>query len=1387
MIATIHNIRKLVIALCLILSLQAYAQDLKYRFRQIGHTEGLSQSNVTSIVQDHRGYMWFGTRDGLNMYDGHQIVVYRNDPADPCSLPHNYIRAVYEDNKHRLWIGTDDGLSLYNRAGDDFINYRHDPRNPAGLSAGSVRAIIQDKLGRLWVGTGGGGLNLFNTEQETFTVYRHKPDGPHSISDDHIEDLAVDSTGTLWIATWNAGLNRLIPGQQRFERFRALPGTPGALSSAKLRKLYIDRTNTLWVGTTEGGLNRYEAATGTFIHYGTTQRNKLNNDDVLAIAEDREGNLWIGTQNGGINILDRNRQKITYVNSNTNSPEGLRNGSIYSLYRDRQGDMWIGTFSGGVHYYNGKRPRFRQLLQPDSGNTALTRNVLAVSEDDNGNIYTGTDGAGLIIYHRATGRSITLQHRPDKRNGIPSNYPLCLYQDRAHRMWMGSFYGKAAVLRSYGRQIDKMIFPPEIQHVATIGEDTLTGKIWMGTWGQGVLVYDPPTATWKQYLPDATREGSISHSIIFCIYQDHEGTLWIGTEGGGLSRYNRETDNFTHFGYTSAQPGGISNNIVNVVHEDAKGNLWIGTQAGLNRFDRTTNTFTAYTSSDRQRSNAIQSIEEDDHGYLWLGTNEGIARFDPGTQTFRYYEAVYGDTHNSYNRLASYRNHKGLMYFGGMQGLTSFHPDSLADSAFQPPVYFTGLQIFNKTVDFREAGSILSQPVAESRMITLSYRHSVFSLAFVALDYVAPDKNLYAYKLEGFDDDWNEVGNQRKASYTNLDPGTYTLRVKATNSDGIWSTREAAIRIVIRPPLWLTWWAKTIYILLFMAVLVAFRLIAMQRMRIRNQLEADRIKLRFYANISHELRTPLTLMLGPVSQLMASSEKNPHDRQLLQLVQKGSQHLLKLINQLMHIYKLDAGFMQLEVMRGDMTAFIRQIKDLFQYTALRRNIRYELDTLPPDTDQYFDPDKLEKIIINLLANAFNHTPDHGSITIALTWCDAAASDVPVVVLRGRKHIGIFARIAITDTGGGIPEAFHEKIFDPFFRLPEGQRSTEGTGLGLPLARQLARLHRGEILVEDIPDKVGSRFSVWLPIEAGAFRTEEHAKTPGAQTGITTAPFALWNDTLEQPVSNEGAEDSTLPLLLVVEDNNDIRHLIRLHFSTTFRVEEACHGEEGLRKAGVLLPDIILSDVMMPVLDGITMCSRLKHDICTSHIPVVLLTARGDDDIQINAFNDAHADDYIVKPFRPDVLLAKLRNILAHRENLRRKYYHEFITNPSAPALASPDDAFLHQAVQTVERYLDDPDFNIERFCRELGMSQTNLYRKLQSLLGISGHQFIQDIRMKHAGLLLANNQLTVHEIAMRVGFADAKYFSKAFRKYYGALPSAYRNTHQHIHTLTNPA
>jgi ligand-binding sensor domain-containing protein/signal transduction histidine kinase/DNA-binding response OmpR family regulator len=1323
-------------------------------FRHIGRSEGLSQSNVTCILQDHKGFMWFGTRDGLNHYDGYTITVYRHDPANPRSLSHNYIRALYEDNQHRLWIGTDEGLNLYSRTTDDFSTFLPDPQNPASISSGNIRAITQDKHQRLWIGTGNGGLNRFDPEQNAFYAYRHAAHNGSSISSDQIEDVLEDPNGALWVATWNAGLNKLDPTTGIFERYTHDPDDSHTLTSDKLKKLYLDRRQDLWIGTTEGGLNRYDRRTNTFSAIRATASTRgLNNNDVLSIVEDTRGNLWVGTQNGGINVLDTHRRSLRYIREGA-SPEDLNNGSIYTLYRDRQGDIWVGTFSGGVNYYSSRPTRFHHLP---------AGNILSVYEDPHGMLYLGTDGDGLAVYDQ---HATHLRHRPDDKQSIGSNYPLCLFEDRAGQLWAGCFYGKASMLRTDSRTFYTPRFAVDVKHVAAIGEDSITGKLWMGTWGEGLVVYDPRVNAWKQYLPEAGNDKSISHTLIFAVYQDRRGDLWIGTEGGGLNRYNRATDDFTRFVYNHPHHGSLGNNIVNVIYEDARGALWVGTQGGLNRLDRDTGQFENYTTRDGLANDVVQSIEEDDHGRLWLGTNKGISRFDPGAKTFRNYEVADGTQHNAFNRQSSFKNRAGRLYFGGINGLSYFHPDSLTDSPVRPPVYFTELQVFNKPVSFREENGPLALPLPEGRVVTLSYDQSVFSFEFVALDYTAPDKNQYAYRLEGFDKNWNEIGTQRKATYTNLDPGEYTLHVKASNSDGVWNTEGNFLRIIITPPFWQTWWARAVYVLLLAIAIFALRMIVVQRLRVRNQLEMDQIKLRFYANISHEFRTPLTLMLGPLSQVLATTAEGSRNHQMLQLVEKNSQRLLKLINQLMHIYTLDAGFMKLAVRKGDLGAFVRSLCETFQFDAEKRSIRFAVMVPTTHEGYYFDVDKLEKILLNVLSNAFKHTPDQGHITLTLTLNDTDP--------RGTRQRQCHAHIAITNSGSAIPESYREKIFDPFFRIEHDEHITPGTGLGLSLARQLARLHKGDILLAHTDDRC-TTFAVWLPVDAAAFARHDHAPHDQApeQSDMTTTSEILLPATSDTP-------DGTRPILLIVEDNPDIRQFIRLHFGNAFQVEEAHHGEEGLAQARNLLPDIILTDVMMPVMDGVTFCTHIKHDILTSHIPVVLLTARGDEALQLRAFREALADDYIVKPFQPHMLLAKLVNILTLRENQKRRYYRDFITSPTSPATL--DDDFLQKAVAVVERHIDNTDFDIEKFCRELALSQTNLYRKLQSLLGVSGNQFIRDIRMKRAVQLLATEQYAVHEIATRVGFADAKYFSKAFKKQFGVLPSAYRNTGRSVPT-----
>lgn len=1351
-------------------SLTLPAQVPAYTFKHINRQEGLSQSNVTCITQDEQGFMWFGTRDGLNKYDGYRITVYKNDPANGNTLCHNYIRSVFEDSQGRLWIGTEDGVNLYNRAFDTFSRFRQDARS--GMSANKVKVIREDSQGRIWVGTGSG-LNILDPETKTFS--RYQLSGVAENEQD-IEDILEDGDGNIWVATWNAGLISFHPGKKNLTRFRHRKNDPRSLGSDFLKKLFIDRSHELWIGTTEGGLNRYNRESGTFTRYQQVhgKPDGISNNDVLSISEDNKGDLWIGTQNGGINIFNRASNTFSHIVHDEANPAGLNSGSIYTIYKDRQANMWVGTFSGGVNFWSSIPPKFQVLKKEKNRLSLNNNNVLSVYEDDEGDLFIGTDGGGLNLYNR---RNRTIKHllsdRADK-NSMRGRYPLCIYQDSKDRIWVGGFYGGASVYDKKKNIFYPLQFNTPVNHVAAICQDS-QGLLWMGTWGQGLVAYNASDRSFKHYLPSAD-PGSISHTIIFAIHEDRGGNLWVGTEGGGLNLYDRAKDNFSRF-TCDQTPGCISNNIVNCIYEDSGGNLWVGTSGGLNQFHPDKRKFTLYSLKDGMPSDVVQAIAEDKAGNLWISTNNGIARFDVRKKTFRNYSIADGLQSNSFNRMSCHTDSKGQIYFGGIDGLNFFHPDSIKDNAAAPPVYFTELQIFNKPVNAAQENSPLNKNIAEVRELTLSHRQSVFSFEFVALNYTFPEKNQYAYKLEGFDHDWNYTGSQRRATYTNLDPGTYVLRVKAANNDGVWNEEGASMRLIITPPFWKTWWAKTAYIFFAIALLFILRKILVQRMKIRNRLEMDEMKLRFYANISHEFRTPLTLILGPLNQLNAAPGTwEGENRKLLGLMYKNGQRLLKLIDQLMHIYELDAGFTQLKVADGDLVAFCKVLKDAFQYHAERKAIRYSLDAAQPDTKVFFDHDKLEKILLNLLSNAFKYTPEGGSIHVKIEWHAGDLSKVPTHILKKKKGNIVFASISVQDSGLGIPKALQAKIFDRFYRIESKQWPKDGSGIGLSLARQLALSHYGDIVLESEAGK-GSTFMVWLPVNMEFFQRHGvqpcEYEIPAKLSGLPMTHDIDAENHTPQPAERETEK---LPLLLIVEDNADIRGYLRQNLEPFFRIAEAENGRNGLAQALDLFPDIVISDVMMPDMDGIEMTRALKHDIRTSHISVILLTARADEHFQLNAFEHSLADDYITKPFSVSILLAKLKNMVVLRENLKSKLYKNFITSPAAPAVPSMDEIFLKKAVEVVEDNMDNCQFNMERFCREMGMSQTNLYRKLQGLLGISGNQFIRDIRMKRAAQLLSARQYPVSEVAMMVGFADPKYFSQAFKKQFGVLPTEFTGT-----------
>ncbi|GAB2551708.1 sensor histidine kinase [Spirosoma aerophilum] len=824
--------------------LSTQAQPQNVRFTYLTTNQGLSQNNITAILQDRKGFMWFGTQDGLNKYDGYNYTLYRNNPRKPGSLGHSYVHALFEDKLGQLWVGTDHGgLSLFDANTETFTNYKHLPGQKNSLSHNKVMAIAQDAQGYLWVGTEGGGLDRFDPQKKTFTHFMHQAGNPGSLSSDRVSSVFIDRAGMIWVGTDGGGLNRLDQATKAFVHYRHQPEKEQSLSHDRVTTCFEDSKGRFWVGTEGGGLNQLDRSTGTFSHYKQVKggSNQLTHNDVMALAEDNNHNLWIGTQNGGINLLHPDGT-FSYYTYQVDNSRGLNNGSIYSMYRDPIGSMWIGTYSGGVNKLDATPLKFKLYQRTRSNTSKLSNNnILAIQEDQRGDLWLGTDGGGINVLPK--GRSVFTTYQDTSRyaTSVSSNFVLTIYEDRDKRIWTGNYKGGLTVFdRATGTFESKANLKP--LSVSAILE-ARNGIMWLGTFEDGLIRYDKRTGSVVRYPAKPNQPGQLNYHTITSLQEDEAGNIWVGTDGGGVNVYDPVKNQFIQYTEQDQNPKSLSNNQVNILFRSRKGQLWVGTNAGLNKFDARTKTFTAYRQEDGLANEVIKGILEDKQGILWLSTNKGLSAFDPVTRTIRNFDVSDGLQESSFNRMACYKGQGGQLFFGGLSGLNSFNPDSLRDNPFIPPVYITDFQLFNQSIHVQDEQSVLKKSISETRDITLSYRQSVISLAFAALNYTVSDNNQYAYKLEGFDQDWIQAGTKRTATYTNLDPGDYVFRVKASNNDGVWNEKGTFINLHIMPPFWLTWWFKTLVVLLLLGGFYATYILRINRIRaqqvyLQNQVRA---------------------------------------------------------------------------------------------------------------------------------------------------------------------------------------------------------------------------------------------------------------------------------------------------------------------------------------------------------------------------------------------------------------------------------------------------------------------------------------------------------------------------------------------------------------------
>lgn len=1329
----------------------AKGQQEGINFINFSAKDGLSSTCVNAIIKDQYGYMWFATDDGLNKFDGLNYTVYRHDPKDSTSIGGNMITAIYEDRQGNLWVGNEHTLSLYNRQKDIFRNY-----NFWGNSA--VRAICADHLANLWIG-GYSGLYKFNLQNGSVTSFNSQFSKGNHLTSNTVLSIFEDTRQRLWIGT-NAGLNLFDERTDDFVSFLHYDSAANSLTDNIVRSITGDANGNVWFGT-NNGLSKLRSDGKTFINYINEVSPGWNR--IYSVKADKSGDLWVGTDEG-VNVFNIASGKSLLVSPDRRNKYSLKGTTVRGIFVDDAGIYWVGSYQGGVNKYD-KNLAFFNLRESNPLDPSGLSSPVVTSfvEDPSGNVYVGTDGGGLNLYHRNTGLFTHPKIAPGDNKLVILTMELV-----SDELWIGTFRRGVYVLNIKNGQV---------KHLENKGNNGLSnneifclkndskGDVWIGTNGGGVNVYNKKSGNIERFekttvSPEA---GITKNWFVRAIEEDKFGNIWIAASGVGVGIYNPLQKRFK---ILNSDNSGLSSNMVSCIHMDHNGRMWFGTLGGgLNMFDSQSDRFTTFSEQEGLSNAVVYKILEDDLGNLWLSTNKGLSSFNIKTGRFKNYSYHNGLQRSTFIAGSGVKTKNGEMYFGGIEGFNYFNPLALRNNNNIPSLQFTSLKIGNRVIVPGE-GEAIKEHISMAKEVRLGYKQN-FSLDFIALNYTTPNETRYYYKLEGFDKDWNPAGKSPVAVYNNLDPGEYTFRVRAASEDGAWTTLEKTIKIFVKPPFWRTTYAYIFYVVFAFSTVALLRyqemrklknrfLLKQERLQIKQMIEQERkeaerqhefdqLKIKFLTNLSHEFRTPISLIAGPVDKLL-SIEDNIEKKSHLSMVKRNSNRLLNLVNQLLDFRKLEENELKLNLTKGDVVLFVRDIADSFKDISEARQIGFNFSSSLEHYPTLFDREKMERVLFNLISNAFKFTPKGGKIDLTI-----------------EKGVDGNLKIFVRDNGVGMSKEEQDKIFDRFFQANQNTGLlNQGNGIGLSIAKEFVRLHGGMITVESTTGK-GSLFSLILPFEL----------LPGSTDKFQLMETAVAN--VSAPHKNNGKANTPGCIVLLIEDDDDFRQYLKDNLKAHYRIVEASNGKEGWQRVLSAHPHVVVSDINMPYMDGITLSRKIKSDKRTSHIPVILLTALTGDSYHLNGLQTG-ASDYLTKPFNFEILNVKIKNLVVLNQQFKYTYSRQLQVVPSEiAAQPSEDEKLLADITKYVEDNIANPGLSVDELSKQAFMSRGSLYNKIVELTGQPPGEFIRSIRLKKAVAMLEKTKMKVADIGYAVGFSSPNYFARAFKARYQVSPSEYLN------------